>query len=154
MLIYLEDILTREDQVGFFVELATGHEGHCFLAFLQLHQVHDGLALGGGVALGQLDPVTLIDLFFACMTDEELTEILVGEGDSELGVSKDSLSCLIGGLLAEEPTRRALRQNVMEDKNFRDTIGSLSADPAIAGKVDVLVNTCFTDEEQASLLGI
>jgi hypothetical protein len=107
-----------------------------------------------GAALGQLDPVILFDLFFACMTDEELTEVIAAGGDSELGVSEHSLSCLVGGLLAEEPTRGTFRQTVTEDKSVRDTIESLSADPAIARTVDDLVNTCFTDEEQASLLGI
>lgn len=106
-----------------------------------------------GAALGELDPVTLSDLFFGCMTDEELTEILVDSLDPGLGVSEQSLSCLIGGMVAEESTRKAFKQWFVEDESLRDTLGNLSGEAATEEILSDLVDTCLTDDEQASLLG-
>ena len=102
----------------------------------------------------RLDPAVLGDLFFACMTDEELTELLAAPLNPGPGVSEKSLSCLIGGLLAEEPTRKAFKRQFFEDESLRDALVILSGDPATEKIVSDLVNTCLTNEEQASLLGL
>jgi hypothetical protein len=93
----------------------------------------------------------LIDQWFACLTDAELTGLLVVLVDPGIGFGEQSLTCLVGGLLAKEPSREAFKQSFHTDDNLEAMLKTLASNTTTAESVDQLVRSCFSDEEQATI---
>lgn len=99
----------------------------------------------------RIGPDTLIDRWFACLSDAELTGWLVALVEPGTDVRRASLECLVGGLIAEEPSREALRGAFHTEDDLQAMLQTMAGNPETTESMDGLVNSCFNDEEQAKL---
>ena len=98
-----------------------------------------------------IGPDTLLDVWFVCLSDEELTGWLVALVDPDIGLREESLRCLMGGLIAELPSREALREAFRTDDDIQAMLQTLQSNPEMTESVDELMNSCFDDEERTKL---